>query len=63
LRLPRSANAAAVVAELARTHDVRDISLREAGIEDVLASLYRGDQAYRRPGRPAAPRRKGRAVG
>ncbi|MFI0408677.1 ATP-binding cassette domain-containing protein [Actinomadura sp. 3N508] len=55
LRLPRSANAAAVVAELARSHDVRDISLREAGIEDVLASLYRGDHAYRRSGRPVMP--------
>ncbi|RFS82575.1 ATP-binding cassette domain-containing protein [Actinomadura spongiicola] len=55
LRLPRSANAATVVAELTRVHQVRDISLREAGIEDVLAALYRGDRAYRRPGRPVAP--------
>lgn len=30
LRLPRTANAAAVVAALARDHEVRDISLREA---------------------------------
>ncbi|WP_344892826.1 ABC transporter ATP-binding protein [Actinomadura meridiana] len=55
LRLPRSVNAAAVVAELTRGHEVRDISLREAGIDDVLAALYRGDHAYRRPGRPVAP--------
>ncbi|MFD0903784.1 ABC transporter ATP-binding protein [Actinomadura sediminis] len=46
LRLPRSANAAAVVAAIARDHDVRDIALREAGIEDVLAGLYRGEHAY-----------------
>ncbi|WP_433470020.1 ABC transporter ATP-binding protein [Spirillospora sp. CA-128828] len=55
LRLPRSANAAAVVAELARDHEVRDISLREAGIEEVLAGLYRGDHAYWCSGRPVAP--------
>ena len=55
LRLPRSANAAAVVAELAREHEVRDISLREPGIEDVLAGLYRGDHAYSCSGRPVAP--------
>lgn len=55
LRLPRSANAAAVVAELARGHEVRDISLREPGIEDVLAGLYRGDHEYWCSGRPVAP--------
>lgn len=55
LRLPNAVNAAAVVAELARGHEIRDISLREAGIEEVLAGLYRGEHAYRRPGRPVAP--------
>ncbi|GAA2299011.1 ATP-binding cassette domain-containing protein [Actinomadura sp. NPDC048955] len=55
LRLPNAANAAAVVAALARDHDIRDISLREAGIEDVLAGLYRGDHAYWCSGRPVAP--------
>ncbi|MFD0689421.1 ABC transporter ATP-binding protein [Actinomadura fibrosa] len=52
LRLPRGANAAAVVAELAARHEVRDIALREAGIEEVLAGLYRGDHAYSGPGLP-----------
>ncbi|MFV2174497.1 ATP-binding cassette domain-containing protein [Actinomadura sp. LOL_016] len=51
LRLPRTANAAAVVAAIARDHEVRDIALREAGIEDVLAGLYRGERPY---GSPAA---------
>ncbi|QFG26583.1 ATP-binding cassette domain-containing protein [Actinomadura sp. WMMB 499] len=46
LRLPRTANAAAVVAAIARDHDVRDIALREPGIEDVLAGLYRGERLY-----------------
>ncbi|MFE9099936.1 ABC transporter ATP-binding protein [Actinomadura geliboluensis] len=55
LRLPRSANAAAVIAELARAHEVRDIALRESGIEEVLAALYRGDHAYWCSGRPVAP--------
>ena len=55
LRLPAEANAAAVVAELARDHEVRDISLREAGIEEVLGGLYRGEHAYRPPDRPAVP--------
>ncbi|TDC91786.1 ATP-binding cassette domain-containing protein [Actinomadura sp. 7K507] len=55
LRLPGEANAAAVVAGLARDHEVRDISLREAGIEEVLAGLYRGEHAYRRPDRPVVP--------
>ncbi|WP_242910261.1 ABC transporter ATP-binding protein [Actinomadura terrae] len=49
LRLPRAANAAVVVAALARLYEVRDIALREAGIEDVLAGLYRGDHAYTCP--------------
>ncbi|WP_051712414.1 ABC transporter ATP-binding protein [Spirillospora albida] len=49
LRLPPAANAAAVIAALAARYDVRDIALRETGIEDVLASLYRGDRAYGRP--------------
>ncbi|TDC53339.1 ATP-binding cassette domain-containing protein [Actinomadura sp. KC345] len=52
LRLPVEANAAAVVAELARDHEVRDISLREAGIEEVLGGLYRGEHAYRPTGSP-----------
>ncbi|WP_242614228.1 ABC transporter ATP-binding protein [Actinomadura roseirufa] len=55
LRLPRAANAAAVVAALARDHEVRDIALRETGIEEVLAGLYRGDHAYWCSGRPVAP--------
>ncbi|KAB2352626.1 ABC transporter ATP-binding protein [Actinomadura rudentiformis] len=41
LRLPRTANAAAVVAALADRHEVRDIALRDADIEDVVARLYR----------------------
>lgn len=63
LRLPRSANAAAVVAAIARDHDVRDIALREAGIEDVLAGLYRGEHAYGAPGfaAPGAPGAAGSA--
>ncbi|WP_433235063.1 ABC transporter ATP-binding protein [Actinomadura nitritigenes] len=55
LRVPREENAAALVAALAQRHEVRDISLREAGIEDVLAGLYRGDHAYWCSGRPVAP--------
>ncbi|MFI0352192.1 ATP-binding cassette domain-containing protein [Actinomadura sp. 9N407] len=55
LRLPREANAAAVVAELAGRYEIRDIALRETDIEDVVARLYRGDHAYERPGRPVAP--------
>lgn len=51
LRLPGAVNAAAAVAEPARDHEIRDISLREAGIEEVLGGLYRGEHAYRpRPG-------------
>ncbi|MFI0449849.1 ATP-binding cassette domain-containing protein [Actinomadura sp. 6N118] len=41
LRLPRTANAAAVVAALADRHEVRDIALRDADIEEVVARLYR----------------------
>ncbi|MFG2004716.1 ATP-binding cassette domain-containing protein [Spirillospora sp. NPDC048911] len=41
LRLPRSANAATVVAALAERHEVRDIALRDADIEEVVARLYR----------------------
>jgi ABC-2 type transport system ATP-binding protein len=41
LALPRGANAAAVVAKLADTYDILDISLKEAGIEDIIARLYR----------------------
>ncbi|GAA2595538.1 ATP-binding cassette domain-containing protein [Actinomadura fulvescens] len=41
LRLPRTANAATVVAALAERHEVRDIALRDADIEDVVARLYR----------------------
>ncbi|MQY09142.1 ABC transporter ATP-binding protein [Actinomadura macrotermitis] len=52
LRLPRSANAAQVVAALAGGHEVRDIALREPGIEEVVARLYRGEREYR-PGAPA----------
>ncbi|XVQ15096.1 ABC transporter ATP-binding protein [Spirillospora sp. CA-255316] len=55
LRLPRTANAAAVVAALADRYEVRDIALRDADIEEVVARLYRGDHAYERPGRPVAP--------
>ena len=55
LRLPRTANPAAVVAALAQRHEVRDIAVRETDIEDVLARLYRGDQAYWCSGRPVAP--------
>jgi ABC-2 type transport system ATP-binding protein len=55
LRLPRTANAAAVVAALAERYEVRDIALRDADIEEVVARLYRGDHAYERPGRPVAP--------
>lgn len=55
LRIPRTANAAAVVAALAQRHEVRDIALRETGIEEVLAGLYRGDHAYWCSGRPVAP--------
>ncbi|GAA2402777.1 ATP-binding cassette domain-containing protein [Actinomadura vinacea] len=55
LRLPHAANAAAVVAALAGRYDVRDIALREADIEEVVARLYRGDHAYERPGRPVVP--------
>ncbi|MBE1535966.1 ABC transporter ATP-binding protein [Actinomadura algeriensis] len=59
LRLPRTANAAAVVAAIAREHEVRDIALREAGIEEVLAGLYRGERPYGFPGpsgtAPGAP--------
>ncbi|MGK5552223.1 ABC transporter ATP-binding protein [Actinomadura kijaniata] len=46
LRLPRSVNAAAVVAALAARYAIADITLREADIEDVLARLYRGDHSY-----------------
>ncbi|MFC6886036.1 MULTISPECIES: ABC transporter ATP-binding protein [Actinomadura] len=46
LRLPRAANAAAVVAGLAERYEISDIALREADIEEVLAGLYRGDHAY-----------------
>ncbi|WP_433323694.1 ABC transporter ATP-binding protein [Spirillospora sp. CA-294931] len=46
LRLPATANAAEVVAALAGRYDVRDLTVREADIEDVLARLYRGDHAY-----------------
>ncbi|MDL4776408.1 ATP-binding cassette domain-containing protein [Spirillospora sp. NBC_01491] len=55
LRLPNAVNAAAVVSALAERHEVRDISLREADIEEVLAGLYRGDHAYWCSGRPVAP--------
>jgi ABC-2 type transport system ATP-binding protein len=41
LALPRGANAAAVVAKLADTYDILDIALKEAGIEDIIARLYR----------------------
>jgi ABC-2 type transport system ATP-binding protein len=41
LALPRTANAAAVVAALADRHEIEDISLREPDIEDVVARLYR----------------------
>jgi ABC-2 type transport system ATP-binding protein len=50
LRLPRDANAAALVADLARRYEVRDIDLRETDIEDVLARLYRGEDAYQPDG-------------
>jgi ABC-2 type transport system ATP-binding protein len=46
LRLPRGANAAALVADLAGRYEVRDIDLRETDIEEVLARLYRGDGDY-----------------
>ncbi|MGI5162899.1 ABC transporter ATP-binding protein [Spirillospora sp. CA-253888] len=56
LRLPRAANAAAVVAAIAERHEVVDISLGEADIEEVLAGLYRGERAYAPVlGPPAAP--------
>ncbi|MEW2354717.1 ATP-binding cassette domain-containing protein [Spirillospora sp. NPDC029432] len=55
LRLPRDANAAAVVAELAGRYEIRDIALRETGIEEVVARLYRGDGAYDHPGSAVAP--------
>jgi ABC-2 type transport system ATP-binding protein len=55
LRLPRASNAAALVAELAGRYEVRDIDLRETDIEEVVARLYRGDDAYEPPGRPVAP--------
>ncbi|MFF5262312.1 ATP-binding cassette domain-containing protein [Actinomadura viridis] len=55
LRLPESVNAAAVVAALAERYDVRDIALRDADIEEVVARLYRGERDYEQPGRPVAP--------
>ncbi|MBW8487132.1 ABC transporter ATP-binding protein [Actinomadura parmotrematis] len=47
LRLPEGESAAAVIARLAAGHEVRDIALRETGIDEVVARLYRGDRAYR----------------
>jgi ABC-2 type transport system ATP-binding protein len=44
-----------VVAALAERYEVRDIALRDADIEEVVARLYRGDHAYERPGRPLSP--------
>ncbi|MCP2342349.1 ABC transporter ATP-binding protein [Actinomadura rupiterrae] len=49
LRLPDGANAASVVAALAARHEVRDIALRETGIEEIVARLYRGDQEISAP--------------
>jgi ABC-2 type transport system ATP-binding protein len=40
LTIPRGLNAAAVVAAVARRHEVRDIALREPDIEDVVTRLY-----------------------
>ncbi len=41
LALPRTHNAAAVVAALADRHEIEDISIREPDIEEVVARLYR----------------------
>jgi ABC-2 type transport system ATP-binding protein len=41
LALPPGANAAAVVAALADRHEIADIALREADIEDIITRLYR----------------------
>jgi ABC-2 type transport system ATP-binding protein len=48
LRLPREANAAAVVAALAEGHEVADIALRETDIEEVVTRLYAGARGGRR---------------
>ena len=42
LAIAPEANAASVVAAVARDHDVADIALREPDIEDVVTRLYRG---------------------
>ncbi|MEV4259255.1 ATP-binding cassette domain-containing protein [Spirillospora sp. NPDC049652] len=49
LRLPDGTNAASVVAALAARYEVRDIALRETGIEEIVARLYRGDQELSTP--------------
>ena len=41
LAIPPTVNAAAVVAGVAARYEVADISLREPGIEDIVAHLYR----------------------
>ncbi|MBC6463820.1 methionine ABC transporter ATP-binding protein, partial [Actinomadura sp. HBU206391] len=41
LALPPGANAATVVAALADRHEIADIALREADIEDIITRLYR----------------------
>ncbi|MFC4563485.1 ATP-binding cassette domain-containing protein [Nocardiopsis mangrovi] len=43
--LELSANPAAVIAEVARSHEIQDLTLREPGIEDVVARLYGGSTA------------------
>ncbi|MEU6040117.1 ATP-binding cassette domain-containing protein [Actinomadura sp. NPDC047616] len=51
LRLPREANAAAVVAAVAERHEVVDIALRETDIEELVTRLYgraRDDRAASR---------------
>ncbi|MEU5882580.1 ATP-binding cassette domain-containing protein [Spirillospora sp. NPDC047279] len=44
LRFPRDANAAQVIAALTGRYEVRDVAIREADIEEVVARLYRGGQ-------------------
>jgi len=41
LALPRTHNAAAVIAALAGRHEIEDVALREPDIEEVVARLYR----------------------